>query len=714
MINILFLSFTLIISTFSFSQNYCQQYQQFKSNSNYGEDQAKENYLGLMCTCVEEGVIDEAQENRILNTLNKYKSYGNIPTKCKKKVGYSSQINLTPSNCQSIAANFRHANGQAQAYGADFLLKKCQCEAGVATAQDERRLLGLMRTVRNQYIAQGGASSDLGAMPTKCGRISENTNRASFNNEFNTDKRSGNYTENKYTSNTNQFSIQRDNIKSLINAIALDTEDENFSNLANKLNKNSENISKIQNSIINQTEYKQGAQEFFDLAENVSFFISIGKSIFEGRRKRREEKALKESLENKKVNEVMAKLSSNILDIRNTFIYTPEFKEYNEQDIVKIDSIINFYSSYDLITSKERLIYIEFLLHDGFCDFKDMNLILSKVSKLSNEQALERIIKAGKIKGKYNEHINNFNIAFQRDLYDLNLTKAVILNKMGKKREADEIKQNLNLGDARISDMIIGNYLKKNYQNIGSFSAILHEQIVQQKKEKKLTFSNSGSYYKKDELDRTDINFLLAIGVESGLKTNNFKKAREVLFKLKSFQENYDLVIVQATNKESLDYEKYKLSKLIALTIETYFNAYNNKNLPSSFKELNLSILDANKNKIYSRYEAWIKSIRLEIALENNMLEEARKYLLELKILKKNRWYSENFLNEELIDFSNCFIRYKKNDYQGALMAIKIYKMKHNINKKILRLEQRIYIAQNNLEQSEITERELIKLLSDQ
>lgn len=69
--NILFLSFTLIISTFSFSQNYCQKYQQFKSNSNYGEDQAKENYLGLMCTCLEEGVIDEAQESRVLNTLGK-------------------------------------------------------------------------------------------------------------------------------------------------------------------------------------------------------------------------------------------------------------------------------------------------------------------------------------------------------------------------------------------------------------------------------------------------------------------------------------------------------------------------------------------------------------------------------------------------------------------------------------------------------------------
>lgn len=142
----------------------------------------------------------------------KYRNYGNIPTKCKKKDGYSSQINLSPSNCQSTAANFRHANGQAQAYGADFLLKKCQCETGVATAQDERRLLGLMRTVRNQYIAQGGASSDLGAMPTKCGRISENTNRASFNNEFNTDlnaaNRAGRYTKEQGLAIVNQLANQ--------------------------------------------------------------------------------------------------------------------------------------------------------------------------------------------------------------------------------------------------------------------------------------------------------------------------------------------------------------------------------------------------------------------------------------------------------------------------------------------------------------------------
>ncbi len=226
-------------------------------------------------------------------------------------------------------------------------------------------------------------------------------------------------------------------------------------------------------------------------------------------------------------------------------------------------------------------------------------------------------------------------------------------------------------------------------------------------------------------LYRSDINYLMTLGVLSYAKSNQLTQANLALDALINFHNTFETTYESYKDKKArkkafgLSNEEFRLemlrSKAMMQAAKAFVESKNGNNEQALYL-INeaISMYKDAPEMIFQKYELWYLYNKLEILVNLENYEEARDISREIKTKSRLPIANSTVFNKEdsNLDFINAYIRFKTEDYNGALMATKILQKKQPNSPRAYALEEEIHLAMNNEQGAEISREKYLKVIN--
>src|SRR5690606_22541167 len=111
-------------------------------------------------------------------------------------------------------------------------------------------------------------------------------------------------------------------------------------------------------------------------------------------------------------------------------------------------------------------------------------------------------------------------------------------------------------------------------------------------------------------------------------------------------------------------------------------------------------------------YSDWLNYLKLEILVAKGDYQESETLLKEIKAQSTLSFSGNRLYPPEKLSFINAFIRYKKEDYNGASIALKIVENQAPNDPKVYALKEKVYLKLNKAEMAEESRTKYIELIT--
>lgn len=513
-------------------------------------------------------------------------------------------------------------------------------------------------------------------------------------------------------------------LTNFVNLLSQDSDNPKLQALANEMYENQNTFQNIKTTASYLGTLDQSSIEFLNMTENLTQAISIGKAIFGANKK--EEVQLSQSQQDAR--EIIKELSSRIRMIYDEASVIPFYNLFNEETLKKLELLEERIANYEFATAKERLLYFKYIDLEYSPPLEELNGIINTINAISNAQAIQEI---DAIQRKYNTknipHIANKERGFAGVSEKIKLYKARCYENMGDKAMANKIRESLSF-KVSINDAIkltLEAYNQNDFYATTKYTQIIFD-YFQNETDLRLMYPDLMSInYNFEGLYRSDINFLMTLGVLSNAKTNQISQANLALEALIHFHNTFENTFQNYKDKKArtkafgISDEAFRLEMLRSKAIVYAAKAYIQSNNQNNDKALDLindaiALYQEAPEQGFQKYETWLLYNKLEILVNLESYDAAKELMRDIKSKTRlNIQGSSVFIKEKSdIDFINAFIRFKTEDYNGALMAIKILKSKVPDSPRLFALEKEVYLALGDSEKANQSEINYLNIIN--
>ncbi len=711
-----------------FSQTACQNFEkakQIQANADlkhHGTLKQIVLYWSKRCAC-ESGAITRGTWDYTVEVANRvYDNYQNgiltkdysgpsfpVPDRrlnvgdCKNNV--TSVWTITNFDCNG--KTFDNSKDPQQ-YGNAYMLARCECENGVPNEERAKQLEAQMKI--NYQNCQTYYGNTLG-MPTplswsEC-KILEIQNNTSN------------------TINYNNKRIVKDEYLDLLNDLAAGSNNPHFKNMVNEMNDNRDAFAQGRNIAIQFGSLSQQDLDAYNMFENIAQGIALTKFIV---------KELSNALtpEQQQARDYIQNLHKELQSVFNEVSYVPTFYIYDDKMLQKINGIKIKIDKYERATAVKRLLYFKYWSQKPYMTIAQLQQTSNEIVAIANNQGTQAILDEISLYEKPYVRENddffypvlNKETGFKNTYIALKMEEANYFEKQGDKEKANKIRTSINYD---VDNFLAFKLLYKSFNNKNYFGSIAYYKQVKDvlkinendRKHLFLLYKNIPSInYETGGVWRHEATFLIALGVFSYTYMNDYSQAQEELQFLKWYNENhrkfneyYKTVKARKKAGRFTDVE-YATSYGQCLAIEKAVNAYllakydNNKEALNLINEA-IKLLNENPD-ISNPYNAWINLIKLDLLIELDMFDEARK---QASVINRYK-YTSSVTGAKLfkIDdyyFSMALLKFKQKQYQSCINQLKILEKTNPDSSRLLLLMRDAYYGLGNKEKAIEIEKKL-------
>lgn len=603
-----------------------------------------------------------------------------------------------------------HAANQYEGY-------RCHCINGTAQKQFDGSAFSVnqLKNLRqNYYNVKGPSDPGLSPLPSKCA----DSPRGGSSGGIGGPKPIARQNIGEIVTG-NQLS--RD-LTDFMGSLASESSNPGIKALAEEMQQNSATIDQIRADASIFGPMDETTDQMLNMGENVMQAIAIGKAIFGVNKSKKPELTAAQ----KQLRSSMGSLSRKIRMIYDEVTAIPYYYEANQETLQELNKLEQRLLEYEYATASARLIYLEYIVFDGFPTQTEMARIKSIINTMPIEQVLERI---ENIQNQYNTddmpHMANASEGLAGTFDKINMYKARCYAALGMKDKAEQIRKNLTYNVA-INDAIKltqESFKNKDYYSTAQYASLVQDHFQNETVVRTIYSDLISLTYNFDGIRRFEIGYLAALGVIANIKTNQITQADQALKGLKrmhtTFEETYEYYRdeVSKRKKMNLSDEEFRLEVLRSKAMLNVANAHLAAKKGNPQEALSL-IIEAKKlydeapELAIQKFDAWFLYQKLEILMTLQKFEEAKDVIRDLKqnhainaIAGVTNYDSNN------LGYFNAYIRFKKEDYKGALFALKILKKQQPTNPKIYALEEEIYKALDNTNLAEKSHQKYLETL---
>ncbi len=674
-------------------------------------------YWKAVCEC-ESGTSDENTAKELSSTIFENKSHytdnyivkgkiykkdlsplGNLQpttkiyTKSTCLQGGSANIKTAEDllGCTTEAQTFYKNAQDSQQFGKGFFRAYCECVSGT-NSQRISSLVKEMKINHNNYHAYKVSNDPIiQTQPLDGRQCRTNDSQANFQKSAKKpiDKKRG--------------LLIKDEYMQLLNQLSSNSKNANFKKLVSDLNETKQTFSKGREifKALNILDVDE-----FNFVEN----LAQGAKIVEGIFNLITDKPSPEQEEGKRA---IRKINNDIELVYNQINALPTYFDFDKKMMNNISTLEKNIATYEKGTVTNRLLVLKYLNTSPDMTIDEVRNTAKEIEDNFSNNGLDfSINKITNYEKLYNnpsyKHLGNKGKAFGRVLNNVNHYKAKYYKKQGNFKKANEleIKNNYDVNDIDAFKLLATAYKDKNY-----FGSIKYYQQIKEYLKSK---DNTGFLLFYIDIPNIDYEIngtwrhetvaMTAAGILSYIKTNDLAQARQELEFIKWLNDNHKKFNTAYALKKSrkkahgFSDQEYKNSLGQSLAVEKTVEAIL-LSKEGNFEDAKLLINEAIQLNIdnplnQDMYGPWIRLNKLEILIRTNAYKDAKKLAIKIKkmhyvnIIAKTKFY-----NHDDFKFQLAFMKYKKENYQGAINDVTVLEKEHPNSKRLILLKYKLYEA---------------------
>lgn len=587
--------------------------------------------------------------------------------------------------------------GHQYSYAADFHYYKCRCESGVGSAEEEQQALAAMQIDLKHYNEfKSSGDPSLGGIPSSCTVLKAGAGVGPDGSLVNPDK----------------GRIFNDDVIGFLNSLSDDTQNSHLRTLVEEMNQNRQELSQSLELASLFGPLDQDDYDLYNMTENIAQAVSVGKFLFNTLSGKKEEEELTPG--QREANNMIADFSRELRLLYDEVQAVPTWYELNGETLRELDAIEAGMLSYERITAPKRLLYWEYESYDGHMDIAELKRRYDRIAGDNERYGRPYLIsRIEEIQRRYSDisavpHMANADRGFSGAKNRIQLVRARTYEKLGRHEEARKLRAEISY-DVSAQDAV--KLLKTTFDNGNYYGSIQYYQPLKQyfmdrNSVKFIYLELPNLNFEMDGLSRVDATYLLGLGVLAHIRSGQVSQAREELAFLRRFQQQLEDAYRQhlklsdrkkAFKTTDTDFRSHvDGAESVVLAVEAVLQRKTNKH-EQSLELIDRAIsLSAASSGLLSqsaeKYELWMQFLKLEILVDLGRYDEAKELTQAVKTKASVDIFKENFRMEEL-RFLMAYIRYKEQDYKGALFALRLLKRSNPGISKYYVLEEDIYRA---------------------
>ncbi len=618
---------------------------------------------------------------------------------------------ISQSDCdKSRRDGNRISESHKYAYSADFYMWRCRClEKGMPSEEASKQALAAMQIDKDNYVEFGGSASDLDQIPPSCKiTSSDGGDNAESGNANSIDPNKGR--------------VLNDETMAFLNILSSNSENEDFNTMIREMNQNSQNIAKGRQfaetfGTVNQTDY-----EMYNMIENLGQAIAFGKFLSKifGSNSKEPELTPDQLAVQKKIGEISKYLRS----IYNETNAIPTYFEYNEQTLQAIDDAELNIINYERVTAKQRLLFWEYQAFNGYPGSNDIRSIIDKIDLDYNEYGMPYLLsRIAQLSSKFSNatdfpHFVNSNFGFAGANNRISLYRYKCYMELGEpdlaERELSKINKNVSINDA--IKLMQEAYEAKNYFQTITYYNIIRDYFTEHRELKVVDFNLINLSLDIESLYRSDVNFLLALGVFAAVKSNQLSQAQEAFTFLQNYQNEFENGF-ERFQAGKIDFPESSPTDIVselqkgkcfveAAKAVLLQKRGDNQNALKAI-DLSIHLESEHFHSSFIQFKPWLLFTKAEIQVNLGDYDHA---IMEAKELTRVSTGSfTKAFNKTDLRYLIAYCRYKNSDLKGALIGIQMLKKRNPENAKFSALEADIYESMGETDQASLSKKEYEK-----
>ena len=597
-------------------------------------------------------------------------------------------------------------DGQVCANVAQFYAFLCECKNKPRSADQARNLKSTLQKIKQSY-------NSYGLYCTGFGKLTENIPDCKVGNA-----NGNNYTndpeKNSHVDGTNPKStIINTDIQSMLNNMAIESNDPLFKKMVSNMQANSEWIAKFKDFEMDMGIASQRDIDFYDFTENAAQAVELGVFIFNKIKERQAKKEAERQAKMKQLQQIQEQSDQYIGQINkllNKFHQkignVPVYTSNTQEEVESLKAFPERFKAYEKLTASKRLLVIRYLASQYIQSIDDLENWQANIEQTKAEQGINAILneideytRDDPWYQKNYPFLLNEKKSFKSSYNSMYFQLAGIYQKMGNE-DSSQYYLNRVSNNIPINEVIgetVKAYKAKNYQWVNALKPNL-QYFIQEYGIKtnypEIPYVSASSqvqqYFRFDYWVFTQY-----IGIISSIKSGNLQQAKAELNMLIATIRSYSMS--EGSTDEN---QKVLLASQFYTDIANgiLLSRQGNHDEATNIIEQNVQYIDGSfslnvkDTKIFS--ELWASEVKMEYCA---VLINAGLYAEAIEVLKNINSYESYKTNLAMdINFHKALALYKNGEPQRALNSIMYLEALGNVTPKTYMLKADIHSSLGN------------------